>query len=281
VTWCRRAGWACSAGFHRRCRVRAVAWSGVQLERPEPWGAREGAGEDERAGRWRAAADDRERGRAFAGYGVAGVRGRWAWRPGVRGWSEWSHMHPSGICRVAGAMTVISGGPGLLSQVIECGWAGSCGFASSPGGLATPPGRYLSCGGCWSGVLEACGAVGHPFRQARRYPRRRVRRVGRRRSRRLARTAPCRPLARDPNMAVRTPIPLRGHMRRSRTRTQSCGAQPRETVVRHAGIIPSVGHIGICYGNAAAESFNATIKKELIYQPVWRDAGEVRTAVFD
>ena len=30
------------------------------------------------------------------------------------------------------------------------------------------------------------------------------------------------------------------------------------------GIIPSVGHTGICYDNAAAESFNATIKKELI-----------------
>ena len=48
-----------------------------------------------------------------------------------------------------------------------------------------------------------------------------------------------------------------------------------------AGIIPSVGHTGICYDNAAAESFNATIKKELIYQHVWRDVDEVRTAVFD
>jgi len=47
------------------------------------------------------------------------------------------------------------------------------------------------------------------------------------------------------------------------------------------GIIPSVGHTGICYDNAAAESFNATIKKELIYQHVWRDAKEVRSAVFD
>ena len=28
-------------------------------------------------------------------------------------------------------------------------------------------------------------------------------------------------------------------------------------------------------------TYNATIKKELIYQHVWRDAGEVRTAVFD
>lgn len=48
-----------------------------------------------------------------------------------------------------------------------------------------------------------------------------------------------------------------------------------------AGIIPSVGRTGICYDNAAAESFNATIKKELIHQHVWRDAAEVRTAVFD
>jgi putative transposase len=47
------------------------------------------------------------------------------------------------------------------------------------------------------------------------------------------------------------------------------------------GIIPSVGHTGICYDNAAAESFNATIKKELIYQHVWRDSDEVRSAVFD
>jgi putative transposase len=48
-----------------------------------------------------------------------------------------------------------------------------------------------------------------------------------------------------------------------------------------AGIIPSVGHTGICYDNAAAESFNATIKKELIHLHVWRDADHVRTAVFD
>ena len=47
------------------------------------------------------------------------------------------------------------------------------------------------------------------------------------------------------------------------------------------GICRSVGHTGICYDNAADKWFNATIKKELIYQHVWRDAGEVRSAVFD
>ena len=58
---------------------------------------------------------------------------------------------------------------------------------------------------------------------------------------------------------------------------------PREcTATAFSPRVLSVGRAtGICYDNAAAESFNATIKKELIYQHVWRDAGEVRTAVFD
>ena len=32
------------------------------------------------------------------------------------------------------------------------------------------------------------------------------------------------------------------------------------------GVIPSVGRTGTCYDNAAAESFNATIKKERIHE---------------
>ncbi len=47
------------------------------------------------------------------------------------------------------------------------------------------------------------------------------------------------------------------------------------------GVVPSVGRTGTCYDNAAAESFNATIKKELIHQHLWRDAEEARSAVFD
>ena len=42
------------------------------------------------------------------------------------------------------------------------------------------------------------------------------------------------------------------------------------------GVIPSVGPNGTCYDNAAAESFNATIKKELIHQHLWLDAEEAR-----
>ena len=36
-------------------------------------------------------------------------------------------------------------------------------------------------------------------------------------------------------------------------------------------ILPSVGKTGICFDNAAAESFNALYKKELIHLSVWAD----------
>jgi putative transposase len=50
------------------------------------------------------------------------------------------------------------------------------------------------------------------------------------------------------------------------------GSQYTGTIFRDLclgnGIIPSVEHTGICFDNAAAESFNATLKKELInHQP--------------
>jgi putative transposase len=47
------------------------------------------------------------------------------------------------------------------------------------------------------------------------------------------------------------------------------------------GIIPSVGNTGICYDNAMAESFNATIKKELINLHTWPTPRAVRKAVFE
>jgi transposase InsO family protein len=47
------------------------------------------------------------------------------------------------------------------------------------------------------------------------------------------------------------------------------------------GIIPSVGHTGICYDNAMAESFNATIKKELIHLHTWPSMQAVRKEVFE
>jgi hypothetical protein len=42
-------------------------------------------------------------------------------------------MHPSGARVAGGSLMTVIPGTGLLSQVIERGVAGSCGFASSPG----------------------------------------------------------------------------------------------------------------------------------------------------
>ena len=42
-----------------------------------------------------------------------------------------------------------------------------------------------------------------------------------------------------------------------------------------------MGRTGSCFDNAAAESFNALIKKELIHLREWRNLTQVRAAVFD
>lgn len=61
--------------------------------------------------------------------------------------------------------------------------------------------------------------------------------------------------------------------------SQYTGSGFRDLCFSH-GIIPSVGHTGICYDNAAAESWNATFKKELIHLHLWNDAEHVRNAAF-
>jgi putative transposase len=50
---------------------------------------------------------------------------------------------------------------------------------------------------------------------------------------------------------------------------------------RAAGIAQSMGSKGDCYDNAAAESFFATLKKELIHRRSWPLKAELRTEVFD
>jgi putative transposase len=50
---------------------------------------------------------------------------------------------------------------------------------------------------------------------------------------------------------------------------------------RAHGVRPSVGRTGICYDNAVAESFFATIKKELIHVRPWPTIDTLRTAVFE
>ncbi len=50
---------------------------------------------------------------------------------------------------------------------------------------------------------------------------------------------------------------------------------------RAAGIAQSMGSRGDCYDNAVAESFFATLKKELIHRRFWPQRAELRTEVFD
>jgi hypothetical protein len=47
--------------------------------------------------------------------------------------------------------------------------------------------------------------------------------------------------------------------------------RPVAEIARELGILPSAGKTGICFDNAAAESFNALYKKELIHLAAWRD----------
>jgi putative transposase len=47
------------------------------------------------------------------------------------------------------------------------------------------------------------------------------------------------------------------------------------------GIIPPAGHAGICFDNAAAESWNATFRKELIHLHIWNGVEQVRKSAFE
>ena len=50
---------------------------------------------------------------------------------------------------------------------------------------------------------------------------------------------------------------------------------------RAAGIAQSMGSRGDCFDNAVAESFFATLKKELIHGRAWPTKAELRTEVFE
>ena len=50
---------------------------------------------------------------------------------------------------------------------------------------------------------------------------------------------------------------------------------------RDAGIAMSMGSKGDCFDNAVAESFFATLKKELVHRSSWPARQELRSAVFD
>ncbi len=50
---------------------------------------------------------------------------------------------------------------------------------------------------------------------------------------------------------------------------------------REAGIAVSMGSKGDCYDNAVAESFFATLKKELVHRQSWPTRRELEAAVFE
>ena len=52
-------------------------------------------------------------------------------------------------------------------------------------------------------------------------------------------------------------------------------------LARANGIAQSMGHVGSAYDNAIAETFFATLKKELIHRRTWPTKAELRPEVFE
>jgi transposase InsO family protein len=71
-----------------------------------------------------------------------------------------------------------------------------------------------------------------------------------------------------------------GVLRRPVESAQYTGTEFRD-FCRDNGVRPSVGRTGICYDNAVAESFFATLKKELIHTRPWPTIDKLQTAVFE
>jgi putative transposase len=82
------------------------------------------------------------------------------------------------------------------------------------------------------------------------------------------------------NMAFANRRPPRGAIFHSDRGCQYTSADYGE-VARANGVVLSVGRVGDCWDNAVAESFFATIKRELIDTRAWPTRDGLRRAVFD
>jgi len=51
------------------------------------------------------------------------------------------------------------------------------------------------------------------------------------------------------------------------------------TALAARGLLASMGRTGICWDNSAAESFFASLKKELVHRTVFPTSGKARTAI--
>lgn len=81
-------------------------------------------------------------------------------------------------------------------------------------------------------------------------------------------------------MAIATRRPAQGQVVFHSDRGAQYTSQAFRDLCLGNGILPSVGKTGTCYDNAAAESWNATLKKELIHLRPWAGLKAVRRAVF-
>jgi putative transposase len=81
-------------------------------------------------------------------------------------------------------------------------------------------------------------------------------------------------------MAIRPRRPARGLLHHSDRGCQYTSADYRDQL-RALGVTVSMSRKGNCWENAVAESFFATLKKELIHRRSWSNRFDLRTALFD
>jgi transposase InsO family protein len=81
------------------------------------------------------------------------------------------------------------------------------------------------------------------------------------------------------HMALQHRQPRPGLIHHSDRGSQYVSAAYQASLVAH-GVRPSVGRPGTAWDNAVAESFFATLKKELLYRHAWPTRQAARTAIF-
>jgi transposase InsO family protein len=82
------------------------------------------------------------------------------------------------------------------------------------------------------------------------------------------------------DMAIRRRRPAKGLLHHSDRGCQYTSADYREQL-RALGVTVSMSRKGNCWDNAVAESFFATLKKELIHRRSWSNRFDLRAALFD
>jgi transposase InsO family protein len=80
-------------------------------------------------------------------------------------------------------------------------------------------------------------------------------------------------------MALMRRQPARGVMHHSDRGSQYAGKECRK-LLRDHGMVCSMSRRGDCWDNAVVESFNATIKTELLHRTKWKTREEARAAIY-